>query len=80
VKGLTILADRGEAAALYPLVLEAIETGTIWRWVDARLLQTVAGIAAAVGRQWDKAEEHYKSAMRYADDLPHRLEQPEVRR
>ena len=44
------------------------------------LLQTVAGVAAACGGQWERAEEHYQTALRQAHDLPYVMEQPEVRR
>ena len=40
----------------------------------------MAGIAAAAAGQWEKAEEHYKTALRQAHELPHKIEQPEVRR
>jgi hypothetical protein len=40
----------------------------------------VAGISAAAGGRWEKAEEHYETALRQAHELPHKLEQPEVRR
>ena len=80
VEGLAVLGEREEAAKLYPLVLEAIDTGTLIRWADVRLLQTVAGMAAAAGAQWEKAEEHYRTALRQAHEIPHKIEQPEVRR
>jgi len=79
-EGLAVLGERDEAAKLYPLVLEAIDTGAATRWLGDRLFQTVAGIAAAAGKQWQKAEEHYRTALRQAHELPHVLEQPEVRR
>jgi tetratricopeptide (TPR) repeat protein len=80
VEGSAFLGERDEAAKLYPLVLEAIDTGAgarLWTW---GLLQTVAGMAAAAGGQWDKAEEHYQTALRQAHELPIVMEQPEVRR
>jgi tetratricopeptide (TPR) repeat protein len=40
----------------------------------------VAGIAAAAAGQWEKAEEHYQTALRQAHELPDVIEQPEVRR
>jgi len=80
VEGLAVLAERDEAAQLYPLVLEGVDTGTLMRWPDGRLLQSVAGMAAAAGKQWDKAEEHYQNALRQAHELPVVIEQPEVRR
>jgi class 3 adenylate cyclase/tetratricopeptide (TPR) repeat protein len=80
VEGLAILGQREEAGKLYPLVLEAIDSGAFVRDVGIGLLQTVAGMAAAAGGQWEKAEEHYQMALRQAHDLPAIMEQPEVRR
>jgi tetratricopeptide (TPR) repeat protein len=80
VEGLAVLDERDEAAKLYPLVLEAIDTGALLRLWAYGLLQTVAGMAAAAGRQWEKAEEHYQTALRQAHELPVVIEQPEVRR
>jgi tetratricopeptide (TPR) repeat protein len=37
-------------------------------------------MAAAAGGQWQKAEEHYQTALRQAHELPFVIEQPEVRR
>jgi class 3 adenylate cyclase/tetratricopeptide (TPR) repeat protein len=80
VEGLAHLGATAEAAELYPLVLEAKLTGRVLRTHDARLLETVAGIAAAAGRKWSVAERHFDEALLVADALPHRLEQPEIRR
>jgi class 3 adenylate cyclase/tetratricopeptide (TPR) repeat protein len=80
VEGLAVLAERNEAAKLYPLVLEAIDTGAVIPWSGDRLVQTVAGMAAAAGGQWGKAEEHYQTALRQAHELPVVIQQPEVRR
>jgi hypothetical protein len=78
--GLAVLRERHEAAKLYPLVLQAIDTGCAVRAFGHRLFQTVAGMAAATGEQRDKAEEHYQTALRQAHELPVVTEQPEVRR
>jgi tetratricopeptide (TPR) repeat protein len=80
VEGLAVLGEREEAAKLYPLVLESIDTGALVCWSNPGLLQAAAGIAAAAGRQWKKAEEHYQTALRQAHELPHKIAQPEVRR
>jgi hypothetical protein len=80
VEGLAVLGDRNEAAKLYVMTLEAIDAGVAMRWNGCTLLQTTAGVAAACGRQWKKAEEHFQTALRQAHELPHKIEQPEVRR
>lgn len=80
-EGLVASGRRDRAGSLYPLVLEAIDrTGSIVCVPDPRLLQTVAGITAAAGGRWTQAEQHYREALRQAHELPHKLEQPEVRR
>ena len=79
VEGLAILDEKEEAAQLYSAVLENIP-------VDYTPASTytspnvVAGIAAACGGLWEKAEEHFRTALRLAHELPHKIEQPEVRR
>jgi tetratricopeptide (TPR) repeat protein len=80
VQGLAVLGEWDEATKLYSLVLEAIDSGTVGGSLSVGLLQTVAGIAAAAGRQWKKAEEHYQTALRQAHEIPIVIAQPEVRR
>jgi tetratricopeptide (TPR) repeat protein len=79
VEGLAVLGERQEAAKLYPLVLEAVDTGAVVLWYSP-LLHAVAGMAATAGEQWEKAEEHYQTALRQAHEIPVVIEQPEVRR
>ncbi len=79
-EGLAVMDDREEAAALYPLVLEAMATGTVLRFLDVRLLETVAGIAASAGGHWAVAEGHFANATRLAGELPNKIEQSDVRR
>ena len=79
VEGLAMLGEKERAAELYPLVDEAIGTGAVIGFTFP-LFEKVAGIAAAAGGKWEKAEEHFQAALRQAHEVPHRLEQPEVRR
>ena len=79
IEGLSILLERDEAAKLYSLALEEIGTGTTWH-AFLGSVHVVAGMAAACGGQWEKAEEHYRMALRQAHELPVVLAQPEVRR
>src|ERR1700691_3943155 len=75
-----MLGEREQAARLYPLVRELIETGAVvMLWPIFRITQTIAGVAAAA-RQWQAAEEHFQIAMRQAESFPERLEQAEIRR
>jgi len=80
IEGLAVLRERQAAVELYPLTLEAIEIGTVVSPHSDRLVQTVAGIAAAAGGQWEEAETHYQKALNQAREIPFRSEQPEVRR
>ncbi len=74
-----MIGEREEAAKLYPLVVEAMDGGTLLRWWFGPI-ETVAGIAASSGGQWEKAEKHYQEALRLAHDLPVVIAQPEIRR
>jgi tetratricopeptide (TPR) repeat protein len=40
----------------------------------------MAGMAASAGGHWEKAEEHYETALHQAHEIPHAIQQPEVRR
>jgi tetratricopeptide (TPR) repeat protein len=79
VEGLFILGEKSEAAQLYPLVRELVDTGVVI-WPIFRFTHTIAGIAAASARQWEAAEEHFKTAMQQAESIPNLLEQAEIRR
>jgi tetratricopeptide (TPR) repeat protein len=79
-EAVAVLDEREAAAALVPLLSEALETGDVLTlpW-GHRLLNTVAGMAAATAGAWPEAEAHYTMAISEAEALPHRIEQPEVR-
>jgi tetratricopeptide (TPR) repeat protein len=79
VEALVIAGQNDRAALLYPAVLDSQKTGVVTAVPDGRLVERVAAIAAAAGRQWEAAEEH-RNALCQADELPHRLEQAETRR
>ena len=79
VEGLALLGERDRATELYPLTVEAIATDTVITYDAGRLLETVAGIAAAAGRRWDEGQAHFETALRLADEIPFRSEQAEAR-
>jgi tetratricopeptide (TPR) repeat protein len=79
IEGLAVLEERDEAAKLYPLALEATGTGALTVF-PLGPPHEYAGIAAACGGQWEKAEQHYGEALRLAHELPVVIAQPEVRR
>ena len=78
VEGLAVLGKRREAHALYPLLVQLMQMRVGGFAVG--LVATSAGIAAACGGDWDRAEQHYETALRQAHEIPHKLAQPEVRR
>jgi DNA-binding CsgD family transcriptional regulator len=80
VEGLAVAGMRDQAFALYPVVAGAMRAGNALRTWDSRLLETIAGVAAACGDRWAQAEEHFRTACRLADDLPHRIELADSRR
>jgi hypothetical protein len=79
VESAVLLDLREHAAALYPLMRQLLAGGLVDFW-GLGLTEKVAGIAAAAGRAWPDAEKHFENARRTADAMPHRVEQPEVRR
>jgi hypothetical protein len=80
IEGLVMLGEQSQAAELYPLARELIETEAVVLWPISRFTQTIAGIAAAATHEWEAAEEHFEIAMQQAESLPNRLEQAEIRR
>jgi len=81
VEALFVMGDRAEAAALYPLVIEAIESGAVVDgYFHGRSLQMLAGIAAGAGGQWDDSEQHFQEALRQAERLGQRMERPDILR
>jgi tetratricopeptide (TPR) repeat protein len=80
IEGLAIVGEQEQAAQLYPLVRQLVDTGAICLAWISRFSQTMAGVAAAAGRQWETAEMHFHLALQQAEHFPHRLEQAEIRR
>ncbi len=78
IESLAILGRGDQAAELYPFIAAANAFGVVD--VSSGLVHKFAGIAAACGRQWVAAEEHFETALRQAHEIPHKIEQPEVRR
>jgi hypothetical protein len=80
IEGLFVLGEREQAAALYPVVRELIDTGTVCIQILSRFPRTVAGISAAAARNWNVAEEHFRIGLEQAEAFPNQLEQTEIRR
>ena len=80
-EGLFVLGERDEPAGWHDLVVEARATGAVaTSYIDGRLLERVAGIAATAAGKWDAAEAHFLLALRQGDELPHQVERLETRR
>ena len=69
VEALALLGELDEVASLYAALLHSRTIGL--RVSPCQLLETLLGISAACGRQWEKAEEHFEAALKQADELPH---------
>jgi tetratricopeptide (TPR) repeat protein len=80
IEALVVIGEGGLAAELYPLALQGVDTCVVCLEIVSRFPQTVAGLAAAAGEQWDEAEAHFQIAMRQSVEFPYRLEQTEIRR
>jgi tetratricopeptide (TPR) repeat protein len=82
VEGLSALGERDRAGRYYDLVAECIETNqTICvGFMDSRLVHRTAGIAASATERWEDAEYHFVTALRQAQELPHRPEEAHTRR
>jgi DNA-binding SARP family transcriptional activator len=80
VEGLAVLGRPERAASYYGPLLDALATGTVaGNYHDGRLIERVAGIAAAAGGDWSSAERHYSTALVQAEELPHVLERLHTR-
>ena len=81
VEALSMLGDRSRAAELYPLVPELLQTGAVVTFsAGLGLVEKTAGIAAVAGERWPDAEAHFERALGQAEDIPHRIDQADVRR
>ncbi len=78
IEGLAVLGENKKASDLYPQASEIAKRVPVLLYFGL-MPQTVAGIAAAAGEQWDKAVEHFETSLRQAHEFPHKLEQPQVR-
>jgi DNA-binding SARP family transcriptional activator/tetratricopeptide (TPR) repeat protein len=74
-----LLDEAGWAREVYPLVVEALATGTIMRQYDGALLHRAAGMCAAAANLRDYADAHFRTALIQAEELPHLMERPHVR-
>ena len=79
VEALAVMGRPDDAAELYPLMQEKLDPEMVFLF-DLGPIEKVAGIAASCGQQWPQAEAHFEKSLRQVHEIPHRIEQPEVRR
>ena len=78
IEGLAALGEYTTAAKLYPDAVESLGFGTV---ATASLVwQCTTAIAAACGDNWDVAEQHFSTALRQAEEIPHVMAQFDTRR
>jgi tetratricopeptide (TPR) repeat protein len=78
VETLAFLGEREAAASLATVAQEA--TRHMVMRLDIQPIDVTAGIATAAGAQWDKAEDHFQTALRQSEELPIVIGRPEARR
>jgi tetratricopeptide (TPR) repeat protein len=79
VEGLWMLGERGRAHALYPLVTEPGRRGARALY-GSRLVEAIAGVAAAAGSDWAAAEEHFELALAEARRTHNQVEEADTLR
>ncbi len=70
VEGFAMLGRRGEAASFQQAAEQVAALGAV---CTHDMTRTCAGIAAACGGDWTRAEEHHQAAIEQADALGYRL-------
>jgi tetratricopeptide (TPR) repeat protein len=80
IEGLAVLGERVRTAELFPLAERLLETGVVTFPMASRFPLTAAGIAATAARQWQSAEEHFRIALRQADEIPDHFERADIQR
>ena len=80
-EALAVIGERERAHTLYPWTLEIMKGGAVLpSGLMMTLNETGAGIAAACGSEWETAERHHQTALQQAEEMPHKIMQPETRR
>jgi hypothetical protein len=78
IESAVLLGEDDLAASLHPWTVQLIEqAGAVTVW-SLGLVERYAGVAAAAGGRWELAEGHFARALKQAEQLPHRLDRPEV--
>ncbi len=72
------LGHDDELAALFPVLRSSLEHRAGGGFCG-RMFETIVAVSAAAGRQWDLADSHFIAVARQADELPHLMEQADLR-
>jgi tetratricopeptide (TPR) repeat protein len=79
IEALIECGEEARAAGLYPLIRGFLDRNSSLLTFTYGLHQRFAGMAAAAGGDWMRAETHYEKALKQADKLPHRVDQARAR-
>jgi class 3 adenylate cyclase/tetratricopeptide (TPR) repeat protein len=77
VEGFWMLGERQRAHALYPIVTEPGRRGARALY-GSRLVEAIAVVSAAAGRDWDAAGEHFELALAEARRTPNMVEEADA--
>ena len=69
IRGLAMLGEHARSAALYDLSVDILRMGSAIG-INS-VVECDCGIAAAAGKQWDKAETHFNNALHVTRTAPH---------
>jgi class 3 adenylate cyclase/tetratricopeptide (TPR) repeat protein len=78
VEALWLVGRNDEAAALLPIIEEALTLPSEWVSFDARWVRTRAGIAAAAAGRYDEAEGHFTEVLRRGEERENKIERADV--
>ena len=79
IEALILAGEKDEAAKLYPLIAEFVDSKLGLFEFTFGLHERFAGMAAAAAEDWDNAVRHFEHSLKLADELPHRVDQARVR-
>ena len=78
VEALVVMGETAEAAALYPAVADALAHHA--KTIYGRSVDMVAGLAAAAGRDFELAEQHFLRALEFLSERSRFEEDVDCRR
>jgi hypothetical protein len=79
IEALVLSGLDAEAAKLYPVISDFVDSGLGLLAFTYGLHERFAGMAAEAAQDWESAERHYDNTLELAERLPHRVDQARVR-